>query len=184
MAAAKAIADAAHGVEGSSVVTAMTICCQNFAIRVSGLGDAWFRGPLPHVDGKLFDGFTDDDVEWIGGESHITETVGLGGFAQAAAFALQAYQGGSAAGDGPAQPAMYEHHRRPSTRTSGSRTSASAGTPGRHRRPQGDSSTGIVPVIDGGLAGKDGGQIGAGVLRAPLDCFTAAVAAYQRAYPG
>ena len=44
--------------------------------------------------------------------------------------------------------------------------------------------TGILPVIDGGLAGKDGGQIGAGVLRAPLDCFTAAVAAYQSAYPG
>ena len=44
--------------------------------------------------------------------------------------------------------------------------------------------TGIVPVIDGGLAGKDGGQIGAGILRAPLECFTAAVAAYQRAYPG
>jgi hypothetical protein len=46
------------------------------------------------------------------------------------------------------------------------------------------TGTGTVPVIDGGLAGKDGGQIGAGVLRAPLDCFTAAVAAYQRAYPG
>ena len=46
------------------------------------------------------------------------------------------------------------------------------------------TGTGTVPVIDGGLAGKDGGQIGAGVLRAPLDCFTAAAAAYQRAYPG
>ena len=95
MAAAKATADAAHGVEGSSVVTAMTISCKGFAIRVSGLGDRWFDGPHATLEGKLFDGFTDDDVEWIGGESHITETVGLGGFCQAAAFALQAYQGGS-----------------------------------------------------------------------------------------
>jgi len=95
MAASKATADAAHGVEDSSVVTAMTISCQEFAIRVSGLGDTWFRGPLPTADCKLFDGYTEDDIQWIGGESHITETVGLGGFAQAAAFGLQAYQGGA-----------------------------------------------------------------------------------------
>ena len=36
------------------------------------LGDEWFLGPLPEVSCKLFDGFTDDDVQWIGGESHIT----------------------------------------------------------------------------------------------------------------
>ena len=42
----------------------------------------------------------------------------------------------------------------------------------------------MVPVIDGGLAGKDGGQIGAGILRAPMECFTAAAAAYQEKYPG
>ncbi len=95
MAAAKATADAARNIPGSSVVTAMTISCSNYAIRVSGLGDRWF-GPLPDVSCKLFEGYTEDDIEWIGGESHITETVGLGGFAQAAAFGLQAYQGGSA----------------------------------------------------------------------------------------
>ena len=89
MAAAKSSADGAHGVEESSVVTAMTINCNDFALRVSGLGDAWFRGPPAEADVKLFEGFTSDDVEWIGGESHITETVGLGGFAQAAAFPLQ-----------------------------------------------------------------------------------------------
>jgi hypothetical protein len=45
------------------------------------------------------------------------------------------------------------------------------------------TGTGTVPVIDGGLAGKDGGQIGAGVLRPSLDCFTAAEAAYRAKYP-
>jgi len=82
MAAAKAIADAAHGIEGSSVVTAMGFNCKGFAIRVSGLGDTWFTGPPPDVEAKLFEGHTEDEITWMGGESPITETVGLGGFAQ------------------------------------------------------------------------------------------------------
>ena len=95
MASGKAVADAARGIEASSVVTAMSITCRGTSIRVSGLGDEWFDGPFPDVSAKLFDGFTPDDIEWIGGESLINETVGLGGFAQAAAFPLQNYQGGS-----------------------------------------------------------------------------------------
>ena len=39
--------------------------------------------------------------------------------------------------------------------------------------------TGIVPVVDAGLAGKNGGQIGAGILKAPLECFEAAAAALR-----
>jgi hypothetical protein len=38
-------------------------------------------------------------------------------------------------------------------------------------------ATGVAPVIDGGLAGRDGGQIGAGILRAPLACFIEAAQA-------
>ncbi|MCG8545506.1 MAG: DUF1116 domain-containing protein, partial [Alphaproteobacteria bacterium] len=94
MAAAKAMADAAHGVVGSSLVTAMEFSCKEFAIRVSALGDAWIRGPHASVQAKLFEGHTEDEISWMGGESPITETIGLGGFAQAAAFPLQAYQGG------------------------------------------------------------------------------------------
>lgn len=94
MAAAKVTADAAHGIEAASVVSAMVFNCRDFAIRVSGLGDGWFRGPLPTAAGaKLFDGYGEDDIEFMGGESTLNETVGLGGFAQAAAFPLQDYQG-------------------------------------------------------------------------------------------
>lgn len=172
MAAAKATADGAHGVAGSSVVTAMTISCLDYAIRVSGLGDEWFRGPHPTVEAHLFEGYTDDDVEWIGGESHITETVGLGGFAQAAAFALQKYQGGSPQQMAKMNEAMYgitvaEHpdYRIPYF--------GYRGTPvGIDLLKVVDS--GVVPVIDGGLAGKDGGQVGAGILRAPIESFIAA----------
>jgi Protein of unknown function (DUF1116) len=181
MASAKAMADAARDVPGSSLVTAMTISCRNFAIRVSGLGDEWFTGPLPDVECKLFDGFTDDDVEWIGGESHITETVGLGGFAQAAAFGLQAYQGGSAAEMVRLNSLMYDI-------TAGEHPDFKIPYYGFRGTPVGIdvfkvAQAGITPVIDGGLAGKNGGQIGAGILRAPLACFTAARAAYLRAFP-
>jgi hypothetical protein len=180
MAAAKAMADAARDVPGSSVVTAMTISCRNFAIRVSGLGDEWFLGPLPEVSCKLFEGFTDDDVQWIGGESHITETVGLGGFAQAAAFGLQAYQGGSAAEMAAMNSLMYEI-------TVAEHPDFKIPYFGFRGTPVGIdvfkvTTSGIQPVIDGGLAGKGGGQIGAGILRAPVDCFTAAASAYALRY--
>src|SRR5579859_2225157 len=96
MAAAKAIADSIAGLPGSSVVSAMAFSCKEFAIRVSGLGGEWFRGPPPAHEGKLFAGHDESEITWMGGESPITETVGLGGFAQACALSLQDYQGGSA----------------------------------------------------------------------------------------
>jgi hypothetical protein len=180
MAAAKATADAAHGVDGSSLVTAMTISCLQFAIRVSGLDDQWHTGPLPVVEGKLFEGFIPDDIEWIGGESHITETVGLGGFAQAAAFALQAYQGGS-------PEAMIALNRRMYGITLGEHPDFRIPALGFRGTPVGIDvhrvvDSGVVPVIDGGLAGKGGGQIGAGVLKAPMECFQAAHRAYVERY--
>jgi hypothetical protein len=180
MAAAKATADAAHGVAGSSVVTAMAYNCRDFAIRVSGLGDTWFRAPLPRVAAKLFAGYTEDDIEFMGGESVINETVGLGGFAQAAAFPLQEYQGGSAEAMVEMNRAMYEitlaEHPELKIPYLGFR-----GVPvgiDIHRVV----ATTITPVMDVGVAGRRGGQIGAGVLRAPLACFEAAVAAYAACY--
>lgn len=180
MAAAKSMADAAHGIEGSSIVTAMTISCRGFAIRVGGLGDGWFEGPHAVVAAQLFEGFTADDIAWIGGESHITETVGLGGFAQAAAFALQRYQGGSAEAMAAMNLSMYEI-------CAGENAAFQIPYFGYRGTPTGIDifrviEAGILPVIDGGLAGRDGGQIGAGILKAPRECFEAAAAAYRRRY--
>jgi hypothetical protein len=181
MASSKSTANAAHGIEGSSVVTAMTLSCRDFAIRVSGLGERWFRGPHPVVEAKLFEGFTPDDIEWIGGESHHAETVGLGGFVQAAAFALQAYQGGSPEAMVRMNLAMYDV-------TVGEHPDFQIPYLGYRGAPTGIDAlrvveTGITPAIDGGLAGKDGGQIGAGILRAPMECFKTAAQAYAEAYP-
>jgi hypothetical protein len=160
----------------------MTISCRDFAIRVGGLGDGWYRGGLPDVDCRLFDGFSTEDIEWIGGESHITETIGLGGFSQAAAFGLQAYQGGTAVEMVRMNARMYDI-------TVGEHDAYRIPFFGFRGSPVGIDlfrvlSTGIQPVIDGGLAGRDGGQIGAGILRAPLACFTAARQAYVERYPG
>lgn len=180
MASSKATADAAHGVEGSSVVSAMTFNCRDFAIRVSGLGDTWFQAPLPSLEAKFFDGFGPDDVEYMGGESVINETVGLGGFAQAAAFPLQEYQGGSPERMIERNLAMYEI-------TLGEHPDFRIPYFGYRGVPTGIDvvrvvETGIVPVMDIGVAGKAGGQIGAGVLSAPIACFESAATEYARRY--
>ena len=180
MAAAKATADAAHGVPGSSIVTAMTLSCKEFAIRVSGLGERWFGGPHPSVQAKLFEGHSEDEITWMGGESIIAETIGLGGFAQAAAFALQDYQGGSPG-------AMAERNAELYGITIGENTDYRIPFLSYRGTPTGIDifkvlETKIAPVMDIGVAGRDGGQIGAGVVRAALDCFASAAQAYYAAY--
>jgi len=182
MAAAKATADHAHGIECSSMVTAMAFNCQGFAIRVSGLGDTWFKGPHADVQAKLFDGHTEDEISWMGGESIITETIGLGGFAQACAFALQQYQGGSA-------QAMIERNEELYKITIGENPDYHIPVLGYRGTPTGIDifkviETGIMPAMDIGIAGKDGGQIGAGLVRAPMQCFSEAAKAYDERYEG
>lgn len=176
MAASRAAADGAHGVAGSSMVTGMVFNCRDFAIRVSGLGDRWFRGPLPTMYGaKLFDGFTEADVEYMGGESTFNETAGLGGFAQAAAFPLQEYQGGSPEKMVEANLEMYritlaEHPELKIPYLSFRGVPCGIDV---HRVVE----TGVTPIMDIGVAGKAGGQIGAGSFRAPMECFTLAAEA-------
>lgn len=179
MAAAKASADAM--VEpGSTLVTAMAFSCRGFAIKVAGLGDQWFEGPPPIHEGKVFAGHTEDEITWMGGESPITETVGLGGFAQACAPSLQEYQGGS-------PKVMIDRNLEMYDITVGENSTyriplfSFRGTPtGIDIRKVLD--TGVLPVMDVGLAGRDGGQIGAGVIRAPRECFELAMAAYTKKY--
>lgn len=175
MAAAKLLANATAGVSGSSIVTSMAMSCKQFGIKVSGLGDTWFTGPLPGFDHyKLTEGHTIDDAEFMGGESIITEVAGLGAFAQTSAFTLQDYQGGIAAMI-ESNADMYRichgenpHFALPYFGFRGSPTGIDV-----HRVV----GTGVTPVMDIGIAGRAGGQIGAGIARAPLEPFVAASAA-------
>jgi hypothetical protein len=181
MAASKAIADSIAGLAGSSVVSAMAFSCREFAIRVGGLGGEWFRGPTPAHEGKLFAGHDESEITWMGGESPITETVGLGGFAQACALTLQEYQGGSA-------DAMIARNLEMYRITAGENATFRIPLFGFRGTPTGVDifkvlESGVLPVMDVGLAGRDGGQIGAGVIRAPRECFERAAARWGEIYP-
>ena len=180
MAAAKATADAARDIEGSSVVTALAFNCRGFAIRVSGLGDTWFKGPHATVEAKLFEGHTEDEITWMGGESIIAETIGLGGFAQASAPSLQAYQGGS-------YETMIVRNKELYAITVGENPDYLIPALGFRGTPTGIDifkviGSKVLPVLDIGIAGRNGGQIGAGVVRPPIQCFEMAAEAYRRRY--
>jgi len=178
MAMGKAITDPARGIEGSSVVTAMSRNGTDFGIRVSGLGDAWFTAPVEMPVGLYFPGYSTKDANPDMGDSAIVETVGLSGFAMAAAPAVVGFVGA-----GPASGAAAF------TRTMGEITLASspewtvpaldgAGVPvGIDIRLV--VETGIVPTINTGIAHREPGvgQVGAGVVKAPIKCFEQALVA-------
>jgi len=177
MAACKAMMDAAHGVEGSSLVTTMARNGVEFGIRVSGTGGQWFTAPAPRVNGLYFPGYSIADAAPDLGDSAITETCGIGGFAMASALAIVKFIGGT-----PDEALGYT--RAMADITLGRNPSFTlpaldfAGTPaGIDIRKVVD--TGIEPVVNTGIAHKDAGvgQIGSGITRAPLPCFTKAVEA-------
>ncbi len=177
MASCKSALDAAHGIAGSSVVTAMSRNGVEFGIRLSGTGDAWFTSPVGVPDGLYFPGYGPEDANPDLGDSAITETFGIGGFAMAAAPAIVRFVGGSAEDAleftrlmGRITLARNPAYALPSL--------AFAGTPtGIDARRVVDS--GIAPVINTGIAHRQAGvgQIGAGIARAPLGCFAAGLGA-------
>jgi uncharacterized protein DUF1116 len=181
MAASKAMLAAAADVPGSSMVSVM---CRNgveFGIRLAGTGAKWYTAPAPVVDGLYFPGYSKADAAGDLGDSAITETAGLGGFAMAAAPAIVKFVGGTPA-DALANTLAMGHI---TLGRNGAFTLPAlnfGGTPaGIDARNVVD--TGILPVINTGIAHKQAGvgQIGAGVTRAPLACFTQAIRALAAA---
>ena len=177
MASCKVMLDAAHGVEGSTMVTAMARNGVTFGIRLSGCGDHWFTTDSPVIDGLYFPGYGIADANPDLGDSTITETAGLGGFAMAAAPAIVQFVGGS-----PAD--AIANTRRMGHITIGANTGFTLpaldfqGTPaGIDARKVVDS--GICPAINTGIAHREPGigQIGAGITEAPMACFAEAVSA-------
>jgi hypothetical protein len=177
MAACKSMTDAAHGVPGSSMVTVMARNGVNFGVRLSGTGDAWFQAPANPVDGLYFPGYSVEDAAADLGDSAITETNGLGGFAMAASPAIVQFVGGT-----PADATA--NSRRMLSITLGTNPAFTlpalnfGGTPaGIDARLVADS--GVLPIINTGIAHRQAGvgQIGAGITTAPMSCFTDALAA-------
>lgn len=95
MALCKCALDAAHGIENSTIVTTMARNGVEFGIRVSGIaGNVWFTGPAQQVIGPMFAGYKPEDSGLDIGDSAITETYGIGGFAMATAPAIVSLVGG------------------------------------------------------------------------------------------
>jgi hypothetical protein len=159
------------------MVIAMARNGVEFGIRLSGTGETWFTTPAPVVDGLYFPGYGLADAAPDLGDSTITETAGLGGFAMAASPAIVQFVGGLPA-DALANTLEMTHITL--GRNGGLTLPALdfTGTPaGIDARKVVD--TGTAPVINTGIAHKEAGigQIGAGITRAPLACFAKAIVA-------
>lgn len=177
MAACKSGLDAAANIRGSTVVTAMSRNGVDFGIRLSGTGSAWFTAPVGVPDGLYFPGYGPDDANPDLGDSAITETFGIGGFAMAAAPAIVRFVGGTPA-DAIGFTRLMERITLTRNSAYGLPSLGFSGTPTAIDARK-VVETGVAPVINTGIAHREAGvgQIGAGIARAPLDCFEAAVRA-------
>jgi hypothetical protein len=183
MPAAKLATDAARGVPGSTVVVAMARNGTEFGIQTAGTGDAWFTGPAPVPDGLFLGGYGPADANPDIGDSAITETWGLGGFSMAAAPAIVAFVGGDV-------PAALATTRRMYEITLAENSRLALPVLGFRGTPTGIdvlavARTGILPQINTGIAGRVAGtgQVGAGLVTPPVECFTAALAALAERVP-
>ncbi|MEV0345763.1 DUF1116 domain-containing protein [Nonomuraea sp. NPDC050680] len=177
MAAGKVSTDAARNVPGSSMVVAMARNGTDFGVQVSGLGDRWFTGPAGVPDGLYLGAYGPADANPDIGDSTITETSGLGGFAMAASPAIVRFVGGEVADAVAATRSMYEITlaEHPAYQIPGL---------GFRGTPVGIditlvARTGVLPVVNTGIAGRVAGtgQVGAGLVKPPVEAFTAALLA-------
>ncbi len=180
MAASKVTLDAARGVKRSSIVVVMARNGTDFGVQLSGTGDAWFTGRADVPDALFFPGYSRADANPDIGDSAITETNGLGGFAIAAAPAIVQFVGGSSEDALRYTRQMYEItaaenniYRIPGLNFRGTPTGIDV------RKV---IERNILPFIDTGVAHKEPGigQIGAGVLNAPVEPFKKAFEGFAK----
>jgi hypothetical protein len=177
----KAVLDSAQGIPNSTLVTTMTRNGTDFGIRVSGTGDRWFTAPANMVNGLYFPGYSVKDANPDIGDSAITETAGIGGFAMAAAPAIVQFVGGTSEDALEYTKLMYQI-------TQGENLMYSIPTLNFRGTPTGIDvrkviELGILPTINTGIAHKDPGigQVGAGLVKPPRECFEQALLALSQA---
>ena len=179
MAMGKAIMDPVKGIAASTIVTAMSRNGSAFGIRVSATGEQWFTAPVEMPKGLYFPGFSAADANPDIGDSAIVETVGLGGMAMAAAPAVAGFVGAGGAAD------ALTYTRRMYEITAARNADWTLPTLDFAGTPMGIDirkvlETGLAPVINTGIAHREPGlgQVGAGIVRAPLACFEEALVAF------
>ncbi len=178
MPACKCTMDSILDIEYCTVLATMCRNGTDFGIRIAGLGkDAWFTGPAEKVEGLLFPGFAEEDAARDLGDSCITETAGIGGFCMAAAPAIVQFVGGQVSDAMNYTKQMYEitigegsAYKIPALNFRGGPTAIDM---------MKVIETGIRPIINTGIAHKNAGvgQVGAGIVHPPEDCFKKALAA-------
>lgn len=179
MPAMKAMLEPAENIPGCTVVTTMARNGTDWGIRVSATGDRWFTAPAPYVQGLWLPGYSAEDANPDIGDSAITETGGIGGFALAAAPAIVQFVGGTPQDALNTTLAMYEI-------TVGEHSAFTIPALGFRGTPVGIDvrrvvETGITPKLNTGIAHKRPGvgMVGAGLASAPMGCFTAAFEALK-----
>ena len=182
MAAGKASLDAARNIKKSSIAVVMARNGTDFGVQLAGTGDKWFTGPAPVPDALFFPGYSKDDANPDIGDSAITETYGLGGFAIAASPAIVQFVGGKSADAINYTMQMYEI-------TDAENPAFQIPSLNFRGAPAGINvikvaEKGIFPFIDTGVAHKKPGigQVGAGVLSAPAEPFKKAVESLAKTF--
>lgn len=182
MPAMKATMDPLEGIEYSTIVYTMARNGTEFGIRVSGLGNQWFTAPAEIIDGLYFPGYTMEDANPDIGDSCITETAGIGGFAMATAPAIVQFVGGTPQDAINYTTSMYEitteesnSYKLPPMNFRGSPTGIDI---------MKVIESQILPVINTGIAAKlpGVGQVGAGIVHPPMKCFEDAIEAFVEKY--
>ncbi|HLS25515.1 MAG TPA: DUF1116 domain-containing protein [Beutenbergiaceae bacterium] len=177
MPACKLLTSAGADIPGSTVVTVMARNGTDFGIQTSGTGDQWFTGPANTPDGLFLGDFGPEDANPDIGDSAITETAGIGGFVMATAPAIVRFVGGEVPDALEATRLMYQI-------TTGENSRFGVPILSFRGAPTGIDvakviETGVLPQINTGMAGAKAGvgQVGAGLVNPPQECFTAAIAA-------
>jgi hypothetical protein len=181
MASSKAIMDGARTIQQGTIVTAMCRNGENFGIRIAGMGDEWFTAPVNTPQGLYFAGYDGDMASPDMGDSAITETFGVGGMAMIAAPAVTRFVGTGGFEDAlkisnEMREIVIDENPNfiiPTWNFKG----ICLGIDARKVVEKG-----ITPVINTGIAHKKAGlgQIGAGTVHPPIECFEKAVLAYAK----
>ena len=169
---------------GRKYSTMVTAACGNgvtFGIKIAALGDRWFTAPSPMIRGKYNDpkASVDDQIPWCG-DSSVVECAGMGGIAAAAS---------------PIVCKLRERTLQEAIAQTREMEQICIKKNPNYVIPNLDFdclpvgidaqkvvNTGITPCLHGGMFNKDGGLLGAGMARVPLECFKKAMTAFCEKY--
>ena len=182
LAAARLALDAGHGIEGSSLVTAVGANGRDCGIKVSGLGDSWFVAPAEVPAGVFLAGFGPEDAGPGCGDSLAVECAGLGATVLAAAPAFWPLVGA----DESLARRIFEDTQKIAL---GEHPHYRVPILGDRGAPTGIDllrvvETGIRPVIDIVMVHSEPGRgmIGFGLTSPPMECFEQAARAFRERY--